>query len=70
MSVVRTTSLCIYKFRRGNDCVMWFAEELKNLAYKIKIILSINLPMADFTRDIINFNNATQCHVCEKPFAG
>jgi len=26
--------------------------------------------MADFTRDdMINFNNATHCHVCEKQFA-
>ena len=37
-------SLCIYKFRRSNDCVTWFAEELKNLAYKIKIILSLTFP--------------------------
>jgi len=60
----------IYKFRRDNDCVVWFAEELKNLAYKIKIILSTNVPMADFRRDdMINFNNATNCHVCEKQFA-
>jgi len=43
-------SLCMYQFRRGNDCVAWFAEELKNLAHSVESILSANVPM-DFTRD-------------------
>jgi len=29
----------------------WLAEELKNLAYNVKIILSANVFMADFTRN-------------------
>jgi len=44
-------SLCIYRFRRDNDCIAWFAEELKNLAHNVNTILSANVSMADFTRD-------------------
>ena len=51
-------SLCICKFRRGNDYVAWFTEKFKNLVYKIKTILSTNVHIADFTRDDMkNFNN-------------
>ncbi|XP_071650755.1 uncharacterized protein [Temnothorax longispinosus] len=63
-------SLSAYRFRRDNDCIAWFAEELKGLAHRVKNILSDNVPMADFTRDEWKkFNIAAQCHVCEKPFA-
>ncbi|XP_071650009.1 uncharacterized protein [Temnothorax longispinosus] len=63
-------SLSAYRFRRDNNCVAWFAEELKGLAHRVKNILSDNVPMADFTRDEWKkFNSLTQCHVCEKPFA-
>jgi len=62
-------SLCMYQFRRDKDCVAWFAEELRILAHNVKSILSANVPM-EFTRDDLEkFNNATHCHVCEKPFA-
>ncbi|XP_070529802.1 uncharacterized protein [Cardiocondyla obscurior] len=62
-------SLSMYRFHRGNNCVAWFAEELKNLAHNVKTILSANVPMADFTQDELeNFNKATHCHICEKPF--
>ncbi|XP_024868109.1 uncharacterized protein LOC112452227, partial [Temnothorax curvispinosus] len=45
-------------------------KELKGLAHRVKNILSDNEPMANFTRDEWKkFNSATQCHVCEKPFA-
>jgi len=59
-------SLSKYQFRRHNDCIAWFAEELKNLAYNVKIILSVS--MADFMRnDWIKFNSATHYHMYEKP---
>jgi len=62
-------SLSKYRFH-DNDCIAWFAKELKNLAYNIKTILSTNISMADFTRnDWIKFNTDMYCHVCEKPFA-
>jgi len=62
-------SLYMYRFRRDKDCVAWFAEELRILAHNVESILSSNDPM-EFTRDNLEkFNNATHCHVCEKPFA-
>jgi len=61
-------SLSTYWFHRGNGCVAWFAEELRVLAHNVKSILSANVPM-EFTRDDLEkFDNATHCHVCEKPF--
>ncbi|KAG5323504.1 GVQW3 protein, partial [Pseudoatta argentina] len=53
----------MYRFRRDNDCIAWFAKELKNLAHNVNTILSANISMAVFTRD-----DAMYCHVCEKPF--
>jgi len=62
-------SLCMYRFRHDKDCVTWFAEELRVLAHNVKSILSANVLM-EFTRDNLEkFNNATHCHICEKPFA-
>ncbi|XP_018399813.1 PREDICTED: uncharacterized protein LOC108777427, partial [Cyphomyrmex costatus] len=64
------SSLSGYKFRRDNNCIAWFADELKNLAHNVQSVISTNVPMADFTRDDWQkFNSATHCHVCEKPFA-
>ncbi|KYM96845.1 hypothetical protein ALC62_12487 [Cyphomyrmex costatus] len=61
-------SLSSYRFRRDNNCISWFADELKNLAHSVQSIISTNVPM-DFTRDDWEkFNNATHCHVCKKPF--
>jgi len=39
-------SLCKYRFRRDNDCVVWFIEELKNLMHNVEFILSTNVSMA------------------------
>jgi len=60
-------SLSFYRFRRDNDCVAWFAEQLRNLTYSVNCILSANVPMVDF--DYEKFNSTTHCHVCEKSFA-
>ena len=63
-------SLSAYRFRRNTDCIAWFTEELRRLAHDVKTILSVNVPMADFTQDDWEkFNSAAHCHVCEKPFA-
>ncbi|XP_036138928.1 uncharacterized protein LOC118644448 [Monomorium pharaonis] len=63
------TSLSMYRFRRGNDCVTWFAEQLKDIAHNVSYILSANVPMADLTRDQwVKFHNARNCYMCEKPF--
>ena len=63
-------SLSAYNSRRSDDCVAWFAKELKNLALHVKNILSRNVPMVNLTfAEIEKFNSATNCHICEKPFA-
>jgi len=37
--------LCYYRFHRDKHCVAWFVEKLRNLAYRVKYILSANVPM-------------------------
>ncbi|KYN03865.1 hypothetical protein ALC62_05270, partial [Cyphomyrmex costatus] len=62
------SSLSGYRFHRDNNCISWFADELKNLAHIVQSVISTNVPM-DFTRDDWRkFNSTTHCHVCEKPF--
>jgi len=72
MCIVRTTIryLFIDLVAIKIASIAWFVEELKNLTHNVKIILSANVPMADFTRDEREkFNSVTHCHVCEKLFA-
>ncbi|XP_070168836.1 uncharacterized protein [Polyergus mexicanus] len=38
-------SLSAYHSRRSTDCVSWFVEKLKNLAQRVKTILTMNVPM-------------------------
>jgi len=33
-------SLSMYRFRRDNDCVVWFTEQLRDLAHSVNCILS------------------------------
>jgi len=46
-------SLSKYRFRRNNDCIAWLAEELKNLAYNVKTILSTNVFSWQILRETI-----------------
>jgi len=63
-------SLSAYHSRRSADCVSWFVEDLKNLALRVKNVLSTNVPMVDLTsEEWEKFHSTTQCHICEKPFA-
>jgi len=63
-------SLCYYRFCHDKDCVTWFVEKLRNLAHRVKSILSANGPMeTSSSEQCKTFRNATQCHVCENLFA-
>ncbi|KYN08427.1 hypothetical protein ALC62_00594 [Cyphomyrmex costatus] len=62
-------SLSSHRFRRDNNCISWFADELKNLAHSVQSVISTNVPMDFSPDDWRKFNSATHCHVCEKPFA-
>ena len=59
-----------YQSYRGDDCIAWFADKLEDLAHRVKSILSTNIPMINLTaEEWEKYNSATQCHICEKPFA-
>ncbi|XP_071648502.1 uncharacterized protein [Temnothorax longispinosus] len=63
-------TLSTYRFRRDNDCVAWFVEELNGLAHRVKNILSDIVCMVDLTRDEWEtFHSATKCHICEQQYA-
>jgi len=63
-------SLCYYRFNRNKDCAARFIEELRNLAHRVKFILSANVTMETLSNEQWEtFRNGTQCHMCEKPFA-
>jgi len=47
----------MYRFRRDNDCVVWFTEQLRDLAHSVNCILSANVLMVDF--DYEKLNSAT-----------
>ncbi|XP_039304370.1 uncharacterized protein LOC120357599 [Solenopsis invicta] len=61
-------SLSMYRFHRDKNCIAWFVEQLKDLAQIVNNILSVNVPMDLTQDDWKKFNNATHCHICEKPF--
>ncbi|XP_024883502.1 uncharacterized protein LOC112462123, partial [Temnothorax curvispinosus] len=58
-----------YRYRRGEDCVSWFVNELRVLARRVKNKFSTNIAMVKLTEDEKSeFLFATHCHVCGKPF--
>ncbi|XP_077282310.1 uncharacterized protein LOC143908499 [Temnothorax americanus] len=58
-----------YRCRRGEDCVSWFANELRVLAHRAKNKFSTNVAMVELTEDEKReFRLATRCHVCGKSF--
>ncbi|XP_071642960.1 uncharacterized protein [Temnothorax longispinosus] len=58
-----------YGYRRGEDCVSWFVNELRVLARHAKIKFSTNISMVELTEDEkLEFQRATHCHVCQKAF--
>ncbi|XP_067210017.1 uncharacterized protein [Linepithema humile] len=70
VSCTYDNSLSSFKSYRGEDCVVWFVNELHDLARRVKAILTTIVPMADLTREESEkFHSAVICHVCEKPFA-
>ncbi|XP_011869853.1 PREDICTED: uncharacterized protein LOC105563134, partial [Vollenhovia emeryi] len=63
-------SLSTYQFHRDKDCIAWFADQLEELAYRVKNILSSNVSMQTLSKEQYEkFNSTTHCHICEKPFA-
>ncbi|XP_071575611.1 uncharacterized protein [Temnothorax nylanderi] len=58
-----------YKYRRGENCVSWFVNELRVLAHRVKAKFSTNISMVELTEnEKREFWLATHCHVCGKAF--
>ncbi|KAL6418427.1 hypothetical protein ACFW04_012100 [Cataglyphis niger] len=59
----------MYRSHRGENCVSWFVLELRDLAFRVRDVLNAITPMTPLTADEQErFRDATNCHVCEKPF--
>ncbi|XP_050465071.1 uncharacterized protein LOC126858636 [Cataglyphis hispanica] len=59
----------MYRSHRGENCVSWFVLELRDLALRARDILNAIAPMTPLTADERErFRDATNCHVCERPF--
>ena len=51
-------------------CIRWFAQQLNDLAHRVKNIISANVPMETLSKQQWEaYCSATRCHICEKPFA-
>ncbi|KAG5342008.1 DPOM polymerase, partial [Acromyrmex heyeri] len=62
----RCDELSSYHFCRDEDCIAWFARQINDLAYRVKNIVSANVPMETLSKQQ---SSATRCHICEKSFA-
>jgi len=62
---------CItYYFRRNEGCITWFAQQLNDLAHRVKNIVSANVPIETLSKQQWEaYYSATRCYICEKPFA-
>lgn len=62
------SSNSFYKSRRGPDCVDWFIDELQDIAQFVKPLLDKVIPMNITPENVLNFREATVCHICCAPF--
>lgn len=60
-------SLSFYKFYTGEDAAKWFMEGMKNVAHIINQINKNIKPMTMTDDDNKHFNDAVNCHICNKP---
>jgi len=60
----------LYYFGRDEGCIMWFAQQLNDLAHCVKNIVSANVPMETLSKQQWEaYCSAMRCHICEKLFA-
>ena len=63
-------TLSSYHFHRDENCIAWFAQQLNDLSYRVKNIISANVPMETLSKQQWEaYGSAMRCHICEKPFA-
>ncbi|KAK5644575.1 hypothetical protein RI129_005875 [Pyrocoelia pectoralis] len=54
---------------RGADCITWFVNQLRDIAFRCNSIFDDIVPMETLSpAQIQSFDSATHCHICEKPF--
>jgi len=44
-------ALSSYHFRRDEDCIAWFAQQLNDLAHRMKNIVTANVPMETLSKE-------------------
>ncbi|KAB0795158.1 hypothetical protein PPYR_11997, partial [Photinus pyralis] len=62
-------SLSTFSLYRGADCIQWFIKQLGDIAVWTNTIFNNPVPMETMSDEQRkDFENATHCHICEKPF--
>lgn len=54
-----------FKINRGENCIAWFVNELKELAQSLDVHFKTIVPMVPMANDLDYSEN---CHICEKRF--
>lgn len=57
-----------YASKRGENCVDWFMNELKEIATKVFTLLQAKKPINLSEKEEQQFKEATICHICKKAF--
>ncbi|XP_068994026.1 uncharacterized protein [Neodiprion pinetum] len=61
-------SLRKFKINRGETCIQWFVNELKELAHSLDGYHKTVVPMEPLNfNQIKEFDSSAVCHICEKP---
>ena len=62
-------TLSKFAIKHRPDCIEWFIDQLLEIAKTVNSYLTKIVPMSPLTSDENRgFDNATDCHICEKPF--
>lgn len=61
-------SLSFYDYYQGPDAAKWFIKRMKDIAGMVEEKYKDIKPMTMTDEDNRNFENATVCHICNKPF--
>lgn len=62
------SSKSFYSSKTSTDCIAWFAEELKKICEMVVKLHEIKKPIMFTDQDKFNFDNASNCYICNKPF--
>lgn len=61
-------SKSFYKSTRGQHCIDWFVDELREIADFIEQTLNAVIPIQMTEDDENDFKNADHCHICEEKY--